>query len=379
MFEHPAMTKAHRPAISIAPNQDEPTLSKGQKSFNALIKQIENRRKRLADWETAATQFQRRYASEFLPLEQSRTDLQVQMVHRLDQAYEHEGLTKPERRKVSALIVNLAGDLIHADASLKAIYNKYSGTDFDRETANEVAEMKSRLEAALGVDLGDDVDLRSPEDLLQRARKHIEQQTAQKTAAADKREARRAARKKSLKQLAAEAREEDEQAQVSLSIREVYRKLASALHPDRETDPQERDRKTRLMQRVNEAYDKKNLLQLLELQLELEHIDQRSINHISEARLTHYNQILKDQVRELDRQIHRVELTFRHTYGYQRFGALSSDAVLRNLATNIDALHHTISHLEQGLAACEDIKGLKRMLKSSTLVRSQSAVDSMPF
>ncbi|WP_262471530.1 J domain-containing protein, partial [Clostridioides difficile] len=85
-----------------------------------------------------------------------------------------------------------------------------------------------------------------------------------------------------------EAREQEEQAQISLSIREVYRKLASALHPDRETDPQERDRKTRLMQRVNEAYDKNNLLQLLELQLELDHIDQRSINHISEARLTHY-------------------------------------------------------------------------------------------
>ncbi|MEF9481547.1 J domain-containing protein [Ralstonia sp. 1B3] len=185
-----------------------------------------------------------------------------------------------------------------------------------------------------------------------------------KAAAATKRKARRAARKKSPKQLAAEAREEDEQAQVTLSIREVYRKLASALHPDRETDPQERERKTRLMQRVNEAYDKNNLLQLLELQLELEHIDQHSINRINEARLTHYNQILKDQVRELDRQIHRVETTFRYTYGYQRFEALPPDAVLQKLDFDIAALRQQVRNIEQDLAAFDDFRDVRRMLKS---------------
>ena len=363
------MSKAHRPAVSIAPAQHEqaaPTLSKGQKSFNALIKQIENRRKRLADWEAATTQFQTRYAGEFLPLKQTSTRLQIQMVHSLDQAYEHEGLTKPERRKISALIVDLASGLIDEDASLKPIYNKYSGTDFDREVAAQAAEMRSRLETALGIDLGDDADLHSQEALLQRARAHIEQQAAKKAALASKREARRAARQKSSKQLAAEAREEEEQAQVSLSIREVYRKLASALHPDRETDPQERGRKTRLMQRVNEAYDKNNLLQLLELQLELDHIDQHSINRIGEARLAHYNQILKDQVRELDRQIHRAEMGFRHAYGYHSPGALSPDAVLQHLGSNIEALHRSIHDTEQDLAAFDDLKQLRRMLKART-------------
>ena len=361
------MTKAHRPAISIAPDQhaqDTSTLSTGQRTFNALIKQIENRRKRLADWEATTVQFQSRYAGEFLPLERTRTDLHIRMVHSLDLAYEHEGLTKAERRKISALIIDLTSDLIDEDPSLKALYNKYSGTDFDREAAMQAAEMKLRLEAALGVDLGDDADVHSQEALLQRARAHFEQQAEKKAAAASKREARRAARKKSPKQLATEAREEDEQAQISLSIREVYRKLASALHPDRETDPQERDRKTRLMQRVNEAYDKNNLLQLLELQLELEHIDQRAINHISEARLTHYNQILKDQVRELDRQIHRVETAFRYTYGYQRFGALPPDAVLQKLDAYITALHQHVRNIEQDLAAFDDIRNLRRMLKS---------------
>ena len=363
------MTKARRLAISIAPNQhadDSPTLSKGQRAFNALIKQIENRRKRLADWEAATVQFQRRYAGEFLPLERSRIALQIRFVRSLDQVYEHDAFTKAERRKISALIIDLARDLIDEDASLKALYNKYSGTDFDREAAMQAAQMKARLEAALGVGLGDDADVHSEEVLLQRAREHLAQRAEKKAAAATKREARRAARKKSSKQLAAEAQEADEQAQISLSIREVYRKLASALHPDRETDPQERERKTRLIQRVNEAYDKNNLLQLLELQLELEHIDQHSINRISEARLTHYNQILKDQVRELDRQIHRIETTFRHTYGYQQFEALPPDAVLQKLDLDIAALRQQVRNIEQDLAAFDDFRDVRRMLKSRT-------------
>ncbi|WP_409015107.1 hypothetical protein [Caballeronia sp. LZ001] len=61
------------------------------------------------------------------------------------------------------------------------------------------------------------------------------------------------------------------------------------------------------MQRANQAYGKNDLLKLLELQLELEHIDQRAINVISEDRLKHYNKILREQLGELDQEILHVE------------------------------------------------------------------------
>jgi hypothetical protein len=41
-----------------------------------------------------------------------------------------------------------------------------------------------------------------------------------------------------------EVKLESERIELSQSIRAVYRKLASALHPDREPDAAERDRKT---------------------------------------------------------------------------------------------------------------------------------------
>jgi hypothetical protein len=377
------MTRTNLRSVSIAPDHEKPAFSKGQKAFNSLIKQIEKRRKQLRAWETVTPTFQQRYVNELLPLERTSTTLQIRMVHFLDQAYAQKELTKAERRKMVIVIANLAGDLIDEDEDegkeLKAIYDKYSPTNYDSQMAAEVDGMKSMLETVLGVDLGDDLDLSSPEDLLQRAQAHIQQGQAEAAAKNAERDVQRAKRKKSPNQQAAEARAQEQQAQISLSIREVYRKLASALHPDREPDPQERDRKTRLMQRVNQAYQKNNLLQLLELQLELEHIDQHALNSMSEERLKHYNTILKEQVRELDQEILHVESAFRYAYGIDPFEPVSPDTVLRNLAVDLKELRLNIRTLEQDLAAFEDIKNLKRWLKCIQLIPAASTFDAMPF
>lgn len=377
------MTRTTIRSVSIAHDHDKPVLSKGQKAFNSLISQIEKRRRQLRAWETVTPTFQQQYVNELLPLERTSTALQIQMVHRLDRAYEQRELTKAERKKLAIVIGNLAGNLIDEDEDegreLKAIYDKYSPTSYDRQIAAEVDGMKSMLEAVLGIDLGDDLDSSSPEDLLQRAQAHIEQSQAEWAEKTAERDVRRAKRKKSPKQQAAEARAQEQQAQISLSIREVYRKLASALHPDRETDPQERDRKTRLMQRVNEAYQKNNLLQLLELQLELEHIDQHALSSMSEERLKHYNTILKEQVRELDQEILHVEPAFRHAYGIDPFKPVSPDTVLRQIAVELKGIRLNIQTLEQDISAFEDIKNLKLWLKRFKSVPAAPVFDPMPF
>ena len=103
--------------------------------------------------------FHRKYLSEFAPLEQTSIDLRAKLVHRLDQAYGQKGLTKSERRTIADLISDLAGELVAQsdDLELKTIYNRYSESDFDSEVAAELDDMKSALEAMLGVELGDDV------------------------------------------------------------------------------------------------------------------------------------------------------------------------------------------------------------------------------
>jgi len=379
------MTKASPQTISIAPGHNKSALSPGQKTFQSLIRQIEKRRQRLRGWETTTPIFQQRYVDEMLPLDRESSALLGKLVRRLDEASQQKGLTKTELRTVSDLITGMAGELLDQgdDAELKAIYDRHSPSDYDSEAAADAGEMKAMFEAMLGVDLGDDIDLSSPDEVMRRAHASMEEQWAREQAeyqaGQQARETRRAGRKPTAKQAAAQARKEAEQAALGQSIREVYRKLASALHPDREPDPEERARKTALMQRVNQAYGRNDLLRLLELQLELEHIDQHAIDNITEGRLKHYNKILREQVRELDQEILHVELGFRETYGISPFVEVSPDTALRLMEQDIAGLQEEIRDLEADLIVFDDLKTLKGWLKRQK--RRQSAIDfdGMPF
>jgi len=375
------MTKTKLNTISIAPEHNKPMLSKGQKTFNSLLEQIEKRRTRLSEWETAIPAFHQKYQREITPLVQTSKELRNKLLHCLDQAYDTKGISKTEQQAMAELICNLAANLIDDDddPALKELYNRYNHTDYDSETAAELGEMKSQLEAILGAELGDDVDLNSPEELMQRVYAQMEEQQAQEAAADALRQERKALRKKTAKQLAAEARAEAEKKELGLSIRQVYRKLASALHPDRETDPQEQARKTVLMQRVNDAYSKNNLLQLLELQLELEHIDQNSLNNIDDERLKHYNKILKEQVSELDQEIEYVEDRFRQSYGVPPFVAVSPSTIGRNLNKEISALQEENQAIKHELSVFTDLKKLKAWLKLLRRSLASRRDHEMPF
>lgn len=359
------MTRTHLKTVAVVAGHDQPKLSKGQQAFNKLIKQIEKKRAQLAEWETAIPLYQQKYTSELLPLTKGLMDIQVEFLHSLDRASDHKEMKKSERGMIASLIVDLAGDLLFArdDAELKAVYNKHSHSDYDKKEAADIKGMKAMMEDVLGVDLGDDFDMSSPEDLFKRAQTQMAEELEQENAERQAWEELRPKRKKSAKQLAKEAQIKAEEQQVSLSIREVYRKLASALHPDRETDTQERKRKTALMQRVNEAYEKRNLLLLLKLQLELEHIDQATVNNISEDRLKHYNKILKEQLEELDQEIFHVEDGFMAQFGINPFDSVSPGTIMRDLATEIAGVQRTIRDLKKDVIAFEDIKKVKAWLK----------------
>ena len=360
------MHRTHVRTVSIASAHDKPPLSKAQKSFNSLIKQIEKQRTLLDAWEHAIPPYQRKFVSELLPLTDDLADLQEKMVFRLDKAWGEKGFTKSQRHLLSALIADMALVLTQKrddNEALKAVYNKHSGSDYDQDEASSMKGMQSVLEDILGVEFGEDLDAMSPEEFLQHAQAQMAQKQAEEDAYWQAQEERRAKRKKSAKQLAREAQQETEEQQVSQSIREVYRKLASALHPDREPDVQERERKTLLMQRVNEAYARKDLLKLLELQLELEHIDQSSIDTISEERLKHYNKVLKEQLSELQQEILRVESDFRAQFGIELFASVSPKTILRSLDVEIVELKRTNREIERDLKAFDEIRNIKAWLK----------------
>ena len=374
------MLKIQTKALSIVTGKDHPHLSKEQKAFNALIKKIDEKRANLAAWQEIIPAYQKKYASDFIPLVETSHEIQIEMVHFLDRACDQKGLTSPERRMIHELISGMAGDLAveRNDEELKNIYNKHSGSDLDKEAAASLNGLKSMLEDVIGVDLGDDLDMSSPEEIFKRAQAHMHEQQTQFEAERQAFAEQQAKRKKTAKQIAKESKQQAEEQQTSQSIRELYRKLASALHPDREPDPEERERKTGLMQRINQAYDKKNLLLLLELQLELEHIDQTTINNISSNRLKHYNKILKEQLNELEHEIFVTEDVFKSQFGLSPFERLTPSTLMRNLAAEIVGIQQAIRELKSDLLAFQDIKKLKAWLKGMRLRQKMDYLDC-PF
>ncbi len=367
--------------INISGSKNQPHLSKAQQTFNKLIKQIAQARTTLADWEAFHVPYQKKFSTQLQPLLKDAEDLQIRIVHALDKASAQSGFSKRERTDIADLITDMAQGVLmnRDDEALKAIFNKHSNISYSEVEAEQQVEAKSILQGMFGIDVGDEVDLRSPESVLEHAQAQMQKHQAQREAAEQAREEREAKRKKSPKQLAKEAQQEADEQQLRQSIREIYRKLASALHPDREPDPLERTRKTALMQRVNQAYDKNNLLQLLELQLELEQIDQAAINNVSEERLKHYNQILREQFQELRHEIMRVECTFMDQAQLAPFDTITPKTVMKALITEIAAAQRDIRQLKKDLLAFEAVHTLKAWIKSSRMQSQRDARYDFPF
>ena len=356
----------------------EAPLGKDQKTFNSLIRKIEGARARLAEWEQAIPRFRQKYVSELLPLQEKETALLIQLAKKYDFVHAQKGLTSGERRKLSALIVQLTQGILDrvADDEIKAIYNLHSQSDYDAEEAAEQARMKDLLEDVLGMKLGEEVDLRSPEEMLKRVEGEFRAQheAEQEEAAARAQSARaqaRAARQ--------QAKREAEEKQLSQSIREVYRKMASALHPDREADPVERQRKTELMQRVNDAYARGNLLQLLELQLQLEQIDAAHLANIGGERLKHYIKILKGQLSELEAELERVADGFCFEFGLSTFERIRPEGLMPIMKADLAHCAASIRGLQNDLDTAGDLRRLKAALKSFRMRRQRRDHDADDF
>jgi len=368
-------------SISISLKQNNDRLSKPQKLFNTLIGRIEKQRALLAGWDAVMPGFQQHYADELQPLLKQTVAKRVEFAIRLDRAYMayvQKGLSKLERGFVRNVLYDLVSELANEtdNAEMKTLYEKYVGVDFDQEEAEMMAGMKVMMEQELGMELGDDLDMSSPDVFMKQMQARLAEAQEKRTQAENE---QRAKRKKSAKQIAKEEQLLEEEKRVNLSLREIYRKLASALHPDRELDPAERERKTALMQRVNQAYDKKNLLQLLELQLEIEQLDRDAISSLSEDRLAHYNKILKEQLAELEEKVRFVDYDIKMRFGIDPFASLKPDSMMRILEKDIVLARQELRDIESDVNATQNLASLKALLKEMRRRQRENAFYDVPF
>ncbi|MGZ4968700.1 MAG: J domain-containing protein [Methylobacter sp.] len=360
------MPRPKNKTVSIVPKAEEKkTLSTAQKQFNNLTKKIDKQKKLLLEWKETIPSYRQQINQEYEPLEDILNNHKSEWVGLLDQFYDMPLFKKTDKLKIKHLICEVSGDLIAEfnKDELKPLFNKYSDEDYDvlnQETESAVGDlMKSIAEGMFNVDLGDDVDISSPEKF----HAHLQEKLREQAPPVKE-------RKKTKKQLEKEAHQQQEEALASKSVQEVYRKLVAVLHPDREPDAQERERKTELMQRVNTAYGKKDLLQLLELQLEIEQIDPAHLSNIADSRLKYFNKILKEQLSELDQETHQIENMFKLDLNMPFYAPLSPKQLMSMLKNDIRALQADIDAIQHELEAFQNPALFKAWLKNYKVPKS---------
>ena len=350
--------------VRITPKADgKKTLSADQKQFNSLTKKIDQQKKRLIEWKETIPLYRQKVEHEYEPLEDALNNHKAEWVQLLDQFYDMPVFKKTDKLKMKHLICEISENLIAEfnREDLKSLFNKYSEDDYDsinQETESAVGEfMKSIAKDMFNLDLGDDVDVSSPEKFQSHLEEKLREQAEIQSQAPVKQG------KKTKKQLEKEARQQEEEALASKSVQEVYRKLVAALHPDREPDAEEQKRKTELMQRVNSAYGKKDLLLLLELQLEVEQIDPAHLSHIADSRLKYFNKILKEQLSELEQETNQIENMFKLDLNMPFYALLSPKQLLSGLAKDIQELQREIAAIQNELKTFQNPTSLKSWLK----------------
>jgi len=287
--------------------------TKSQKEFNRLVQKIETLEKSIVEYRETMTKIQQRALTELEPLRKQYFEQRAQLVYRFDRAYESSFFKKNERGKLSYLIQDIAFELIDAAGmeEFKSIYDKYSpevGYDAVVEEADqETAERMKNLFSMFGIDLGNDVDMSDPEKMQEKLHQKIAEQQASFEEQQREQEERRAKRPKTQKQIEREEKKSLEARNITKAVRTIYMDLVKNFHPDRETDEEEKNRKTEIMQRVTEAYEKNNVLALLRLQLEFERINQSHIESLADDHLKYYNKILREQTKELEEKFDNLQ------------------------------------------------------------------------
>jgi hypothetical protein len=351
--------------VAITKSSSAQPLSKAQKQFNSLLKKIDAQKTLLLNWQATLPRYNQEVANSYTPLHDEYCDLRAELVLLFDSVFNNKLFKKTDKAKLRYVIIDMATELIeNGKEELILVHDKYADYSFE-ESEKEADEMvgqsvKAMMEMALGIKLDDDVDFSSPEELAKLLHQKKQEQEEKQRQAYES----RAQRKKTAKQSEREAKKEQEDQTISQSIREAYRKLSSSLHPDREQDPTERERKTELMQRVNAAYAKKDLLKLLELQLEVEQIDPAYINTIAEDRLKYINKVLQGQFSELEQDIQGLTYPLLMQLSIPPYVSFSPEILMSYLKRDIQEMNTSISEIKQDLSDFRELSAVKAWLKS---------------
>lgn len=350
-------------------------LSAEQQLFNSWVQRIAEQRAWLLAWDEAVQACRTRFARDGAPLRTRYLDLQAALALYLDQQTARK-LSKLERQLLESCLLESAqqvadlSDTATQRAAMQELVRRYTPQDEVADEEDSVQPGHAAAAVRSTSPSSDDIDWEDADAVAQ----FLEAQEQAAAVQAERARAQHQAQRQQRKAQQAQKAKGPTAAELATqSLREVYRRLASRLHPDREQDPAERARKTALMQRVNIAYEAGRLMELLELQWEAEQMDPAKLAQLSDARLAPYNRMLQAQWNDLQRDAQARTQSFAHEFGLDAATRLQPAKLMAQVRERLQQLQGGIDYLQQLLQALDhDPHALKQWLKHErTLARQR--------
>ena len=350
-------------ALRLDGGKGGPRLSAAQQRFNRLLAKIDKLEGQVTEVKTLADAFRPLYQGTLEPLREAHRALMRRMALTLDERLQRKGLTPAQKRNGLEILCDLCETLAaFGDESMAALHDQRSARTLRQKEEDQAALMRSMMEQALGgpLDMQAQDDSLDPLEAVMRAGHERLHEAMQADEA--EREAAQARRKKK-KPTPAQQQAAQQQEDADTVLRQVYRQLASALHPDRERDPAEHQRKTALMSEANAAYAKQDLMALLHLQLRIAQADMQDMLQQPEERIAAMSLLLKQQADELERELFARQRHLQDEFDLGFYQAPTAATLRRQLEQEAKDLKDELTFMEADIALVQDDAGFKRWLK----------------
>lgn len=385
-FDGDRPAKVQPMSVRLTGGKPAKQLSRQQKKFGQLLKQVEKLRARQQRITTIWKRFLATYLERVHPEEQRQHDLRKDVVRQLATHFHNPGkLGARQRDALADLIENqLEVILDHepelTDPELLALIEHFKkreaaarasrGDDEDDDgEIDGLPPFVSELVRDSGLDPAGFRSGMSPDEIEQEIERQLLEGVGIATEDFNSEPTSRSSNPKSKgkgKSKTADPRVQAEQVEAArkrtLSV--IYKQLAKVLHPDLENDPVKREKKHHLMQELTTAYKQGDLHTLLRLELSWIHREEDDLERITDEKIKVYIELLNKQVADLRQEVASIPYLPRFATVGQFANPYTGEpeaieTILANLQPHTESLEDAKAAL-QGPAARTELRDMIR-------------------
>lgn len=348
-------------------------VSPAVRAFNLQLTRIDKLKAQLAELDALAQSHRGELHRWVAPLQQRQRERMRELVQALAVCLQGKALSRLQQDTATDALCRLAQALAEeGDTAMAALHDQHSRQTLAQKKRAAADALRARLEDVLGEPLdaaGEDLSM---EELLRAGMARLRETQDEEQA---RRQAKAQARKARQKPGAAQASAQLQQTDADTQLRTLFRQLASALHPDREPDAQERLRKTALMSEANAAYGRKDLVTLMQIQLRAELADPAAVSRMADDKLAALTLLLKQQVADLERERAARQQRLAAEFGLPPGQATNPNILKQQLMAEVAELESAVAALEHDLAQVAEPAALKRWLNQQRDASRRSRAD----